>query len=97
METLRGLIDFTNNCKKRQAMERRIRRERGMGPNEPVEIPPPGVDSSEWNNDGVDDEDSFGDSYGGEKHFGGETGAEENGWNKEDPSSLVSDQEDSKK
>ena len=92
-ETLQGILEFTKNCKKRQAMERRIRQERGMGPNEPVEIPSPGVISSEYASDGADDDDSFGsgDNYGGEKFLG------DDGWSKDEVSSFVSDQEDSKK
>lgn len=91
---LKALVDFTKNCMKRQALERRIREERGMGPKERVSIPPPGVNSSEWNSDGMDE---FSDSsFSGEQHFSGDD-EEGDEWSKEDVSSFVSDQEDSKK
>ena len=46
---LQAYIEFIENCHKRHAVEQRIRQERGMGPDEPVEIPPPRVSKSEGN------------------------------------------------
>ena len=44
---LKGYIHFIQNCQKRQAMERQLRKERGLQPNTPVWIPSPGVKSLE--------------------------------------------------
>lgn len=94
-ETLQGILEFTKNCKRRQAMERRIRQERGMDARESVEIPSPGVNNSEY---ATSDDDSFdsGDAYGGEQFFDGDSQGDD-GWNKDDVSSFVSDQEDSRR
>ena len=48
---LRAISDFVVNCKRRQALERRLRREAGLGPFDPVSIPSGGVPSD------------FGDDY----------------------------------
>ena len=40
---LRAISDFVANCKKRQAFERILRREAGLGPSDPVSIPSGGV------------------------------------------------------
>ena len=40
---LRAISDFVVNCKRRQALERTIRREAGLGPFDPVSIPSGGV------------------------------------------------------
>lgn len=40
---LQAISDFVTNCRRRQAYERRIRRESGLGPNDPVSIPRGGV------------------------------------------------------
>ena len=40
---LAGLLDFHDNCQRRQAYQRRLRREQGLGPHDPVSIPALGV------------------------------------------------------
>jgi hypothetical protein len=40
---LESIIRFSENCERRKAFEHTFRQERGMQPNEPVDIPPPGV------------------------------------------------------
>ena len=56
---LQAISDFVANCKRRQAFERRIRRESGFGPNDPVSIPRGGVPR-----DFVDDDDTIGEMAG---------------------------------
>jgi hypothetical protein len=88
---LQAYIDFIGNCKKRQAMENRIRRERGMGANEPVEIPPPGVTSSDWSDE--EDESMFGQESNSSTDFFNEE--QSNGdFSQDDATRFVSDQED---
>ena len=52
---LRAISDFVTNCRKRQALERRIRRESGLGPNEPVSIPHGGVPRDFVSNEEIGD------------------------------------------
>jgi DNA-binding protein Fis len=40
---LKCLLDFCTNCQRRAAYEDLLRRDRGLPPNEPISIPPPGV------------------------------------------------------
>jgi hypothetical protein len=40
---LEGIVAFSENCQRRQFMERRLRQERGLGKDDKVEIPDPGV------------------------------------------------------
>jgi hypothetical protein len=40
---LKSIESMAQNCQRRQALERRIRRDRGLDPHVPVSIPPPGV------------------------------------------------------
>lgn len=40
---LKCLLDFCTNCRRRSAYEEMLRRERGLPPDEPIAIPPPGV------------------------------------------------------
>jgi hypothetical protein len=40
---LQGIIDFSENCQRRRFVERRLRQEQGLGKQDAVEIPPPGV------------------------------------------------------
>jgi DNA-binding protein Fis len=40
---LKCLLDFCTNCQRRAAYEDLLRRERGLPPDEPIAIPPPGV------------------------------------------------------
>jgi hypothetical protein len=40
---LRAVVDFKDNCLRRQAYERRLRRSSGLDSHAPVAIPPPGV------------------------------------------------------
>ena len=40
---LDNIHKFSENCQRRRYMERRIRQDRGLSPNEAVEIPSPGV------------------------------------------------------
>lgn len=87
---LQAYIEFIGNCKKRQAMEKRIRQERGMGPNERVAIPSPGVTSTEWSSD--EDVSLFSDNndfFSGEKDH---TGTDE--FSSDEANSFVSDQGD---
>lgn len=51
-----AITDFVENCRKRQAFERRLRRESGLGPNDPVAIASGGVPR-----DFVDDEEGEAD------------------------------------
>jgi len=97
---LQGYVGFIRNCQKRQAVERRIREEQGMRPDEPVSIPPPGIPANSSDNSSDDDwDDSFSgsgsenDVFSNEKQMGG--GDDE--WTQDDASSFVSDQEDSRK
>lgn len=43
-QKLGAYLEFVRNCQKRTAMEQRIRKAKGLKENDPVEIPPPGVD-----------------------------------------------------
>ncbi|CAB9508180.1 expressed unknown protein [Seminavis robusta] len=79
---LKGYIEFIQNCQKRQAIERRIRQERGMAPSEPVEIPAPGVPS-----DTSEDSSLFVDG-------GGADFSDDDGWTEEDVSSFATDQDE---
>lgn len=40
---LEGIVGFSENCQRRQFMERQLRQESGLGPYDKVEIPEPGV------------------------------------------------------
>lgn len=53
---IRAISTFVSNCRRRQAFERRLRRERGLGPAEPVSIPEGGVPQ-----EFVDEADEAGD------------------------------------
>jgi len=56
--TLKALMEFCTNCRRRSAMERRLRQEQGLGESEPVSIPTGGVVVSD------DDEDLVRDGFG---------------------------------
>ena len=40
---LKALLEFKDNCRRRQALERRLRRQQGLSDDLPISIPPPGV------------------------------------------------------
>jgi hypothetical protein len=65
---LQGIIAFSENCQRRRFVERRLRQEQGLGKQDAVEIPPPGVpkdgprllmvvSSSSTNNGGGEEEE----------------------------------------
>jgi hypothetical protein len=83
---LKGHILFIQNCQKRQAMERQLRKERGLPPDQPVEIPSPGVPTDllmqDWNT-------------GDDDHEG--TDINNGVWTEDDASSFVTDQEEQRR
>ncbi|CAB9520338.1 expressed unknown protein [Seminavis robusta] len=85
---LRAQILFVQNCRKRQAMEQRLRKERGLvlDPYQPISIPPPGVVSSD------DDEDDM--TKWLEEDGDDDNNSQEDFWPREQVASWVSDQED---
>lgn len=101
---MRSIKTFVDNCRLRASHQARLRKEQGLSPEDPVMIPPPGVDTttSLQENDSFDGEFSFasnnengvgaeeGQLFGdGGEYFGGE---EPNGW----ADSMVTDQEQDK-
>jgi len=85
---LRHAGDFVHNCDLRRSYERKLRKERGMMPGEPVSVPPPGVPTttSDYNDDDSHD--------GGDGDF--ELKQEEEAFVGDDwANTFVTDQEDS--
>ena len=68
---LQAVLDFAENCQRRAAFEKQLRRDKGVGRHYPVDVPPPGVpldfplDSSLEGDDddgGKDDDKKEGDN-----------------------------------
>ena len=88
---LKGYVDFARNCQLRQTMERQIRQERGMKPDEPVEIPAPGVPRTAlWK-----DDDFHGDDYADTDFYS--SNSNNDAWTEEDAASFVSDREEDRR
>jgi hypothetical protein len=93
---------FCDNCRKRQVYEAKLRAEQGLGPNDPVNIPEPGVPtdyivpSEELNNikqeqtDGGGGGEDQGEDYYSKYFSGIQEGEDELKW----VDSLVTDQEE---
>lgn len=71
---LSAIQEFVANCRKRQAFERRLRRELGMGDNDPVSIPSGGVPR-----EFVDDEEGEAD-WADLEEFEEDEGSSESFW-----------------
>ena len=71
---LSAIQEFVANCRKRQAFERRLRRDSGMGPNDPVSIPSGGVPR-----DFLDDEEGEAD-WTNLEEFEEDEGSSESFW-----------------
>jgi hypothetical protein len=60
---MEGVEKFVENCQRRNAMERRLRQEQGLGPHDHVEILPPGVPRDGprllANSDGVEQDEDY--------------------------------------
>jgi hypothetical protein len=94
-EHLQIMTQFIRNCQKRQAMERRIRKERGLDAKEPVEIPPPGVQLDDQSSGSSSEEEEA--SFRADFYEGEVLDASSSDWSQEDVSSFVADQEDDSK
>lgn len=85
---LQALMQFCNNCRRRQAYECKLREEQGLSRSDPVSVPPPGVPPTyqiEGTSSGTTDGDDF---AGTDDFFNG------NDWASSSADAFVTDREE---